>query len=204
MSRTTRVRLCAFIVVVAILVFLPALSHAQEFAGLVGTVTDESGGAIGKATVTLVNTRTGATMQEQTGDTGAYRFVQLAPGPGYELRISKDGFRSITISNLYLAVATTRTQDVQLSVGTVTQTVEVKSEGSVSLNTTDSTIGNNFDLRAVADLPNEFRDDPANLLRLQPGVVSAQGGLNADPSEQPRWRGSRRARGPEQYNRRWH
>src|SRR5262249_7868446 len=39
-----------------------------------------------------------------------------------------------------------------------------------------------FDLRAVSSLPNEFRDDPANLLRLQPGVVSAQGGLNADPS----------------------
>jgi len=180
MTRSARVRL--FVFIVGILVFLPALSHAQDLAGLVGTVTDESGGAIGKATVTLVNTRTGSTMQSQTSDTGAYRFVQLAPGPGYELKVSRDGFKSITISNLYLAVATTRTQDVQLSLGTVTQTVEVKSEGSVSLDTTDSTIGNNFDLRAVADLPNEFRDDPANLLRLQPGVVSAQGGLNADPS----------------------
>ena len=180
MTRSTLVRLCVFLV--AIFASLPAVLHAQEFAGLVGTVTDESGGAIGKATVTLVNTRTGATMQSQTSDTGAYRFVQLAPGPGYELKVSKDGFRSITISSLYLAVATTRTQDIQLAIGTVTQTVEVKSEGSVSLDTTDSTIGNNFDLRAVADLPNEFRDDPANLLRLQPGVVSAQGGLNADPS----------------------
>ena len=180
MTRSTRMHLCVFLL--AMFVLAPALLHAQEFAGLVGTVTDESGGAIGKAAVTLVNTRTGATMQSQTSDTGAYRFVQLAPGPGYDLKVSKDGFRSFTISNLYLAVATTRTQDIQLAIGTVTQTVEVKSEGSVSLNTSDSTIGNNFDLRAVADLPNEFRDDPANLLRLQPGVVSAQGGLNADPS----------------------
>src|ERR1700739_2490954 len=154
MTRSTRTHLCVFLL--AMFAFAPTLLHAQEFAGLVGTVTDESGGAIGKAAVTLVNTRTGATMQSQTSDTGAYRFVQLAPGPEYELKVSRDGFRSITISNLYLAVATTRTQDIQLAIGTVTQTVEVKSEGSVSLDTTDSTIGNNFDLRAVADLPNEF------------------------------------------------
>ena len=130
-----------------------------------------------------VNTRTGNTVETQTGETGYFRFVQLPPGPGYELTVSKDGFRSLTISNLYLAVGTTRTQDMQLAVGVVTQTVEVKAEGSVSLNTVDSTIGNNFDLSAVSNLPNEFRDDPANLLRLQPGVVSAQGSpANADPS----------------------
>jgi hypothetical protein len=121
MTRSARVRL--FVFIVGIFVFLPALSHGQDLAGLLGTVTDESGGAITKATVTLVNTRTGSTTQAQTGDTGSYRFVQLAPGPGYELKVSKDGFKSITISNLYLAVATTRTQDVQLSLGTVTQTV---------------------------------------------------------------------------------
>jgi hypothetical protein len=178
MTRSARMRWC--VLMVTIFLFLPALSHAQELAGLVGTVTDESGGAINKATVTLVNTRTGFTTQSQTGDTGLYRFVQLAPGPGYELKVSKDGFRSTTISNLYLAVATTRTQDIQLSIGTVSQTVEVKSEGSVSLDTTDSTIGNNFDLRAVSSLPNEFRGDVANLLRLQPAVVSADQHNNLD------------------------
>lgn len=178
MTRSAGVRLLVFIVMIC--VFLPALLHGQELAGLVGTVTDESGGAVSKATVTLVNTKTGFTTQTQTGDTGLYRFVQLAPGPGYELRVSKDGFKSTTISNLYLAVATTRTQDIQLSIGTISQTVEVKSEGSVSLDTTDSTIGNNFDLRAVSSLPNQFRGDVANLLRLQPGVVSADSQNNLD------------------------
>jgi hypothetical protein len=167
----------------ATILLLPAVSKAQEPSGLAGTVTDPSGGAITQASVKLVNTRTGSVVETQTGETGYFRFVQLPPGPGYELTVSKDGFRSLTISNLYLAVGTTRTQDVQLAVGVVTQTVEVKAEGSVSLNTVDSTIGNNFDLSAVSNLPNEFRDDPANLLRLQPGVVSAQGSpANADPS----------------------
>jgi hypothetical protein len=154
-------------------VLIPHLCRGQELAGVIGTVTDASGGAITKANVTLVNTRTGSSLQTQTGDTGLYRFVQLAPGPGYEITVSKDGFKSVTISNLYLAVATTRTLDVQLAIGSVTQTVEVQSQGSVSLDTTDSTIGNNFDLRAVSSLPNEFRGNAANLLRLQPAVVSA-------------------------------
>ena len=76
---------------------------------------------------------------------------------------------------------------MRLEIGSINETVEVKSEGSVTLNTTDSTIGNNFDMRAVGTLPIEFRDDPSALLRLQPGVVSAQSeqtgaGSATDPS----------------------
>jgi hypothetical protein len=171
MIRMKRYGLFVFFLATSLLI--PGLSWGQELAGLVGTVTDPAGAAVVHAAVKLVNTHTGSTLETQTGDTGYYRFVQLAPGPGYELTVNRDGFRTVTISNLYLAVATTRTQDVQLAIGAVTQTVEVQAEGSVSLDTTDSTIGNNFDLRAVSNLPNEFRGDVANLLRLQPGVVSA-------------------------------
>ena len=169
-----------FVFLFAACLYNPAISRSQELAGLVGTVTDASGAAITKAAVKLTNTRTGNVTQSQTGDTGYYRFVQLTPGPGYELTVSKDGFKSVTVSNLYLAVASTRTQDVELAIGSVTQTVEVQSEGSVSLDTTDSTIGNNFDLRAVSSLPNEFRGNAANLLRLQPAVVSADTANNVD------------------------
>src|ERR1700688_2457409 len=108
----------------------PALSYAQEVAGLAGTVTDSTGGAVTDVTVKLVNTRAGNYYEMQTNATGYYRFVQLSPGPGYDLTVSKDGFQLSTVANLYLPVATTRTQDVLLEVGTVTQTVEVKSEGS--------------------------------------------------------------------------
>jgi hypothetical protein len=157
-------------------------ARAQDVASLTGIVTDKDGGTVSDAVVRLFDTRTGANYATKTGDDGTYRFLQLSPGPGYTLTLSKDGFQTVNISNLYLPVATTTTRNVELVVGAVSETIEVKSEGSVSLNTTDSAIGNNFDLRAVANLPSEFRDDPAALLRLQPGVVSAQGGVNADPS----------------------
>jgi Carboxypeptidase regulatory-like domain len=146
----------------------------QDVAALTGEVTDSSGAQVSGAIVNIVDTRTGAAQETKTESNGSYRFLRLQPGPGYILTVKKDGFQSYSLTNLYLAVATTRTQNVQLELGSFSQTVEVTSEGSVTLNTTDSTIGNNFDMRAVGSLPNEFRDDPAALLRLQPGVVNAQ------------------------------
>jgi hypothetical protein len=164
---------------------LAAGAQAQDVSSITGTVTDKTDAPIADANVKLTDTQTGAVYESKTGSFGAYLFARVPPGPGYTLTISKDSFKTVTITNLYLAVATTRTQDVILEIGTVTQTVEVQSEGSVSLDTTDSTIGNNFDMRAVDSLPSEFRDDPAALLRLEPGVVSAQGpngNAGTDPS----------------------
>ncbi len=112
---------------------------------------------------------------------GTIPFRAVVAGTGIRTEGQQGWFQGHhNFQSVPLAVATTRTQDVQLSVGTITQTVEVKSEGSVSLDTTDATIGNNFDLRAVSSLPNEFRGDVANLLRLQPGVVSADSQNNVD------------------------
>lgn len=156
----------------------------QDVASVTGTVTDKTGSAVSDANVKLVDTRTGAQYETNTGTYGVYTFVKLQPGPGYMLTVSKDGFKAANVSNLYLAVATTRTQDVQLEIGTITQIVEVKSEGAVSLNTTDATIGNNFDLDRVHQLPLEIRENPAALLRLQAGVISVGNapGLADDPS----------------------
>jgi hypothetical protein len=169
------------VLAMALLVGCLGLSaKAQDVASIIGTVTDKTGGPIADADVTLTDTRTGSTYQSKTGVYGAYQFTRVAPGPGYSLAVSKDNFKTLTISNLYLAVATTRTQDIVLELGSITQKVEVTSEGSISLNTTDITVGNNFDMRAVANLPNEFRGNAANLLRLQPAVVSADTQNNLD------------------------
>jgi hypothetical protein len=150
-----------------------ASAWAQDAASVIGTVTDKTGAAISDVGAKLTNTRTGAIYEAQTDADGSYRFLRVPPGPGYALTVSKDGFQAVTVSDLYLAVATTRTQDFKLQIGTITQTVEVKSQGSVSLNTTDATVGNNFDMRTVHELPQQFRDNPANLLRLEPGVQTA-------------------------------
>src|ERR1700677_546751 len=151
-------------------------SEAQTgTASLNGTVTDTSGATVAGASLTLVDTRTNTSHSAQSGKDGAYRFADVAPGPAYSLTVTKNGFETYALSGLYLPVAVPTTKDVQLQIGQLSQTVEVTSDtGSVSLNATDATIGNNLDMNAVHNLPTEFRDDPSNLLRIQAGVISAQ------------------------------
>lgn len=109
-----------WIVFSAFLFFLSAdfsPASAQEMAGITGIVTDKTGAPVSDADVKLVDNRNGATHGAKTGSDGVYRIVQLSPGPGYTLTVSKDGFQTVSVSNLYLAVATTRSQDIRLDVG---------------------------------------------------------------------------------------
>ena len=161
--------------VIAFIALPPRSAEAQGLASLNGTVTDASGAIVGDATVKLQSTRTGTTSSTQTASDGAYRFVDVPPGPGYAITVTKSGFQTFVLNDVYLPVATATTKDVQLTIGAVSQTVEVTAgAGSVSLNTTDSTIGTNLDMHAVESLPDEIRDDPGNLLRLSVGVTNAQ------------------------------
>ncbi|MGA3293286.1 MAG: TonB-dependent receptor [Candidatus Acidiferrales bacterium] len=155
------------------LFFISGRIQAQGMASLTGTISDTAGAAVPGASVKLQDTRTGTNYFAKTAGDGSYRLVDLPPGPGYALTVTKDGFQTFVLNNLYLPVATPTTQDVRLELGTLSQTVEVTAEGSVTLNTTDATIGHNLDMHAVSSLPDEFRDDPSALLRLEVGVVSA-------------------------------
>src|SRR5262249_38586231 len=131
--------------------------------------------------VRLTDTKTNASYETQTNSLGAYTFVKLLPGPGYRLVLTKDGFESVTISDIYIGVGTTHTQNAFLQFGKVTETVEVSGQGEVvSLDTTDTVIGNSFDMRAVHDLPIQARETPLALLDLLPGVVDTA--TNNDPN----------------------
>jgi Carboxypeptidase regulatory-like domain len=155
---------------------------AQDVASLTGVVSDTSGAVVVDAAVKLVDTKTNTTYNAKTNSSGAYLFTQLVPGPGYKLIVTKEGFDSVSISNLYLAVNTTHTQNAQLRVGKTSETVEVIGAGSsVSLNTTDATVGNNLDMNMVHELPVQLRDSPAALLSYQPGVTTAS--TDDDPNQ---------------------
>src|SRR5262249_10165943 len=137
----------SLIVLTAVLVLaaLPSQVAAQDVASLTGVVTDTSGAVIVDATVKLEDTKTNNSYDAKTNAAGSYLFTQLLPGPGYKITVSKEGFDSVVISNLYLAVNTTHTQNAQLRIGKTTETVEVTALGSaVTLNTSDTTIGNSF------------------------------------------------------------
>jgi hypothetical protein len=166
-----RSRILAFSAVVLFLLSAAFLG-AQEMASLTGTVTDASGAALAGATVTLENTLTGVTYTTTTNAEGSYTFNLVKPGPGYKIEFSAAGFKPNVITGIYMNVAATRTQDGKLVVGTATQTVEVSaSNQDVTLDTTDVTVGNNFQVQFLQDLPVQNRDSPAALFTQQPGVT---------------------------------
>jgi hypothetical protein len=180
-AKMRNIRLLLLFVAATLLV--PTLTHAQSVASITGTVTDSSGATVPGASIKLTSTKTGSTYFGKTAGDGGYRIVDIPPGPGYVLTVQKDGFQVLTIANIYLPVATATTQDAKLDLGTINETVHVTAEGSVTLDTTDATIGNSFDMRAVEELPNQFRDSPANLLQRQPGVtpIPVGGNVPDDP-----------------------
>ncbi len=167
------------ILVLAVICAIPAITKAQNVASITGIVTDSSGAVVPGASITIVNTKTNSSYFGKTAGDGSYRIVDVPPGPSYSLTVKKDGFVAFTLSNLYLPVGVATTQDIKLELGSVQQSVTVTATGSVTLNTTDTTIGNNIDAHAISSLPNEFRDNPANLLRLEVGVISAIAPLGA-------------------------
>ncbi len=145
---------------------------AQTSASITGVVADSTGAVIPGVSVTLQNPSTSLTYQAVTNSVGSYVILNVQPGPGYKITFSRDGFAPFTITDLYLNVNATRTQNATLKVGGAAQTVEVSAETEgVTLNTTDATIGNSVEVQYINNLPVQNRDSPSALFYQQPGTT---------------------------------
>jgi hypothetical protein len=166
-----RALLLVFVVVFAVQL------NAQDHSAIAGTVTDPTGAVVPGVQVTLTNPSTGSAYRAVTSSLGAYMIQNVSPGPGYKITFEGAGFKPVTITDLYLNVSATRTQNAQLVVGAAAQSVEVSAATqNVTVDTTDATIGNNFEVEMVNQLPVQIRDTPAALFTMQPGVSEDSNG----------------------------
>jgi hypothetical protein len=157
----------AFVLVMCVVCSL--LSWGQATTSLRGHVTDSSGAVIPGAQVKLISPGTGAVRQGTTDASGEYQFSQLNPGQ-YTLTVNGEGFTPVEKRGMNLLVGQPATEDVILTVASVTQQVEVSTNVQPDLNTTDATLGNAFAEKQIQSLPIEGRNVP-DLLSLQPGVT---------------------------------
>ena len=180
MSMKSAARLCLIVTLLVVFVWLmtfPVQLGAQDVASLTGVVTDTSGAVVAEVAVTLSDTKTNTAYETKTNSVGAYFFPKVLPGPGYKLSFTKDGFAAQTISNIYLGVDATHSQNAQLKIGSTKETVEVNGSGSqVSLDTTDTAVSTTLDMNTVHELPLAIRDNPLGLLVYSPGVTAAPSG----------------------------
>src|SRR5579862_1598410 len=135
---------------------------------LQGSVTDPSGSAVSGAMVTLADSASKIERTTVTGQQGEYRFLALPPGT-YSLSVTAKGFTHYLQTGLQLLVNTPATTNVQLKVGSTSESVTVTSEAP-ALNSVDASLGNSFSETQVIEVPIEARNVP-ELLSLQAGVA---------------------------------
>jgi hypothetical protein len=146
--------------------------RAQDIASITGIVTDPTGAVVPGVNVTLENPSTGASFKTVTNREGAYTIEHVQPGPGYTISFEGAGFKKVVFTGIYLNVSATRTQNAKLVLGGMKETIEVSADAqNVTLNTTDATIGNNFEVQMMNSLPVQDRDTPGVLFTAQPGVA---------------------------------
>src|SRR5271157_564928 len=164
-----------FLAILFSIVFLPGgpYAGAQSTGGRIrGTVTDESGGSIAGAKVTLINEGTNATREVQTSGAGEYLFLEVQVGT-YTVEVNQQGFKKYSRKGIVLVLNEIASVDVTLQIGSTVDTVEVTGAPPV-IDTTTTQLGAVMTDQSVRELPLSTRNT-YQLLQLQPGVQSQLG-----------------------------
>src|SRR5947199_6525494 len=140
---------------------------------ILGTVTDQSGGLVKGAHLTITNVETGVARTLETNEAGDYVAPSLPPGP-YKLVVEATGFKKVERSSIRLEVAKDVRLDITMQPGSVSETVTV-TEQLPLVETTNDTLGGTFANKSINDLPLNGRDFQ-NLVVLRPGVQRTTGG----------------------------
>lgn len=178
-TRSRRWITAALVLLVAV-GMLPRLGRAQETSSIAGSITDPSGAVVSGAAVTVKNTSTGFTRVVTTDAHGQYVAAAIPTG-SYEVTVKKAGFKTAKQKDVHLAVATTQTVNVSLSVGASAQTVSVTAAAPL-LQTQSVGISSLVDSKQMLALPLISRDF-TDLVLLTPGAhIGNAGNLGAGGS----------------------
>jgi hypothetical protein len=122
--------------VLAVSVAAMGTAYAQfETATVLGTVRDASNAVVPDASVKLTNTATGVSATKTTNAEGNYEFFNVSAGT-YLVTVEKAGFAMAIIENTTVPVGSRLRVDAQMSVGQVSERVQVT--GTAPLIETDT------------------------------------------------------------------
>src|SRR5438876_10663321 len=152
---------------------LPHASLAQDTGYISGTVTDKSGAAVVGAEVVITNTAGSLTRTTTTNADGAY-VVPGLPGATYNISVTAKGFQKYSATKVVLDVAQKIRVDVQLTVGAVTEVVEVTGESVAQVETQSSALTATVTGKQIDQLMLNGRNF-TQLVTLTPGVVNQTG-----------------------------
>jgi len=144
--------------------------RAQEVRATIGgRVTDAQGAVVPGAVVTVTSDDTAVKLDTQTNSQGNWTVQFLLPGH-YRFTVTAPGFKTEQRSGITLQTADNKQLDVQLEVGSASQSVDVTAEAPL-IDTTTATSGTVITSEEISEMPSQSH--VATLLAtLSPGVIA--------------------------------
>ena len=152
--------------------FVPTADAQVLYGSIVGTVSDESGASIPGATVSIMNTATGASQEGSTSEDGIYRFVNVQAG-SYDVTVGAEGFSTFISEGVTVTVNTVTRVDASMQIGQVTEQITVEATAA-RLQTEKASTSAEITAAAVSELPLPGFRNYQTLVNLVPGATPAR------------------------------
>ncbi len=154
------------------LICVPLFSQGSQ-GRITGTITDQTGGVVSNAIVTVLDVERGDSRTLTTGDSGEFNAPNLLPGT-YTVRAEAKGFKVLERQKIALEVGKEIRVDLTLQPGAQEQTITI-TEALPLVETSNATLGGTLSNQTINDLPLNGRNY-INLLTLRPGMTVYPGG----------------------------
>jgi hypothetical protein len=150
-------------------------ANAQVLYGsITGNVSDDSGGVIARAAVTIANSGTNQSRNTLTNVAGGYAFPNVEPG-AYTVSVTLPGFQTFRATGVRVSGNAVVRVDATLQVGAVSESVTV-SAGAATLQTDRADVRYEVDGSTLNNMPVPVGRNYQNALRLLPGFSVSGGG----------------------------
>lgn len=144
-------------------------AHAQTSAQITGVVTEQSGAVVPHANIQLKNEASGVESKTVSDSEGTYFFDPVLPGT-YTVTVEVNGFETETHTGIAVYPAARISINVQLHVGSTSQTVQVTGDNA-SIPTDSGAVTQVITAAQIENLSTVGRN-AIELLTLLPGVVA--------------------------------
>ncbi len=168
---TRRVPLAALAFALVFLCAPPTALSQVLYGSVVGVVEDPSSAAMTSAVLSLTNKGTGQTYETKTDEGGRYAIPNVLPGD-YDLKVTAQGFRTQTRTDIRVTANTVTRTDVRMEVGSLTEQVTVEASAT-ALQTDKSDTHTEINAKQVANLPLPGYRNYQSVINLVPGATPA-------------------------------
>src|SRR5579871_2201154 len=155
-----------------LLLAVSAFAQGGSTGRITGAITDQTGGVLSGAMVTVTDTQRGTVRSLTTDQAGAYNAPELTPGT-YSVKAQYPGFKATERPNIVVEVGREYRVDLIVEPGSQAEQVTVAAD-LAPVETTNGVLGGTISNQLIQELPVQGRNFQ-KLLELSPGTYLAPG-----------------------------